>query len=581
MAKPYDEIHHFDEGDRIIASSLRYNNMHKMELQANPTTVTAEKHSKLRETAFEGSKISVDGAALIDNLPCHEGGIARQNFCPLINSGNGDNYGVFRSNDPILAITNRRTSTRSQPDHITADHPTSYCETMMHLFKGNVGSGIFALGDAFKNAGLLLAPPLTIFLGIICVHAQHILLNCNDEVIKRLGDSAKQEAVGYAGTVEMCFEIGPLRLRKYSVLMRKMVNLFVCVTQLGFCCVYFVFISTNMQQVLDQYGFHVSVGWHMAIALVPILMSTWIRSLKFLTPLSSIANLLVVFGYIATVYIICNGLPALSERNYVASWNQLPLFFGTVIYSFEGITLVLPLKNEMKKPTQFNSPLGVLNTGMVIVGMMFVVMGFLAYLQYGEDVRGSVTLNLNSKEILPQCIKIAISLCIMLSYALQFYVPVAIIWPKLMDRFGEFRCPVLVETCFRSALCLLTFVLAEAIPNLGNFISLVGAVSSTALALLFPPIIELVVCAGNNTLGPIKIMKNVFILLIGLLGFLTGTYESLTKIIDSFSESSNSTSPLNSSTHNVTGQILTLTDNSFLDSGNNFTNFNITNFSHY
>lgn len=47
---------------------------------------------------------------------------------------------------------------------------------MMHLFKGNVGSGIFALGDAFKHAGLLLAPPLTMFLGVICVHAQHILV---------------------------------------------------------------------------------------------------------------------------------------------------------------------------------------------------------------------------------------------------------------------------------------------------------------------------------------------------------------------------------------------------------------------
>lgn len=53
----------------------------------------------------------------------------------------------------------------------------------------------------------------------------------------------------------------------------------------------------------------------------------------------------------------------------------------------------------MKKPGQFNSPLGVLNTGMIIVGAMFVVMGFLAYLQYGEEVRGSVTLNLNSREM--------------------------------------------------------------------------------------------------------------------------------------------------------------------------------------
>lgn len=58
-----------------------------------------------------------------------------------------------------------------------------YLETMMHLFKGNVGSGIFALGDAFKHAGLLLAPPLTMFLGIICVHAQHILV-CITHIIR-------------------------------------------------------------------------------------------------------------------------------------------------------------------------------------------------------------------------------------------------------------------------------------------------------------------------------------------------------------------------------------------------------------
>jgi Transmembrane amino acid transporter protein len=59
---------------------------------------------------------------------------------------------------------------------IPSSHPTSYSETMMHLFKGNIGPGLFAMGDAFKNCGILLAPFLTVALGIVCVHSQHILV---------------------------------------------------------------------------------------------------------------------------------------------------------------------------------------------------------------------------------------------------------------------------------------------------------------------------------------------------------------------------------------------------------------------
>ncbi|XP_032691428.1 proton-coupled amino acid transporter 1 isoform X2 [Odontomachus brunneus] len=460
---------------------------------------------------------------------------------------NGGTYGAFQSKDPILAMEKGDDVKRGGTNEhgITVHHPTSYLETMMHLFKGNVGSGIFALGDAFKNAGLLLAPPLTILLGIICVHAQHILIKCNEEVTRRVGDG--DGASGFAGTVEMCFATGPLGLRRYSSLMRKLVNVFLCVTQLGFCCVYFVFISTNMKQVLDVHGIEMDVHQHMAVVLIPILLSTWIRNLKYLVPLSSVANFLVMAGYIATMYIMSHDVPSISERRYVADWHEIPLFFGTVIYSFEGITLVLPLKNEMKNPNNFSKPLGVLNVGMVIVGSMFVAIGFLSYLKYGNEVAGSVTLNLDSAKMvdgkvihgyssLPQCIKTAISLSILLTYALQFYVPIAIMWPGIVSQFGPFKWPVLAEIIFRSAMCLITFILAEAIPELGLFISLVGAVSSTALALVFPPIIEIVVYWQNANLGFFTIAKDMTIVLIGVLGFATGTYESVTSIIKAFSK---------------------------------------------
>lgn len=53
----------------------------------------------------------------------------------------------------------------------------------------------------------------------------------------------------FAETVELCFIHGPPKAKKYSRLMKFLVNFFICLTQLGFCCVYFVFIDKNLQQV--------------------------------------------------------------------------------------------------------------------------------------------------------------------------------------------------------------------------------------------------------------------------------------------------------------------------------------------
>lgn len=52
----------------------------------------------------------------------------------------------------------------------------SFVETLMHLLRGNIGSGLFAMGDAYKNGGLILGTFLVLYLGIVCVHNQHILV---------------------------------------------------------------------------------------------------------------------------------------------------------------------------------------------------------------------------------------------------------------------------------------------------------------------------------------------------------------------------------------------------------------------
>lgn len=55
---------------------------------------------------------------------------------------------------------------------------------------------------------------------------------------------------------------------------------------------------------------------------------------------------------------------------------------------------VLPLQLEMKTPNRFASTMGVLNVGMTIVTFIILTMGFVGFWRFGDDVKGSLTLNL-------------------------------------------------------------------------------------------------------------------------------------------------------------------------------------------
>ncbi|XP_035789375.1 proton-coupled amino acid transporter-like protein pathetic isoform X1 [Anopheles albimanus] len=453
---------------------------------------------------------------------------------------------------------------RERPEHdytldvitvqgVQPHHKTSYLETLMHLFKGNIGTGCYAMGDAFRNGGLLLATTLTLFLGFVCVHCQHVLLNCANLMQQRrererdeLGNGhgkalADGQPLDFADTVGCCFQYGPVPFRRWAATMRHIVNVFICVTQLGFCCIYFVFISSNYKQIGDRYGLELTTHHYMALLLVPIILTSIITQLKFLSYCSMIANVFMTFGIGITFYYALKDLPAmageLATRGLVGETERIPLFFGTAIFAFEGIALVLPLQNEMRRPADFGRTFGVLNVGMVFIVTLFTVFGFVGYLRWGEEVQGSMTLNLPDNEALAEGVKMMIATGVLLGFALQFFVAIMILWPMVESRSATARhYPVLCEMIFRILLVLMTFLIAKFVPSLGLFISLIGAFCSSALALMFPPIIELIVAYSTPGERPTAwlLAKNVCILLLAVLGFATGTYESFSKIIQAF-----------------------------------------------
>ncbi|XP_047530703.1 proton-coupled amino acid transporter-like protein pathetic isoform X2 [Vanessa atalanta] len=374
------------------------------------------------------------------------------------------------------------------------EHPTSNFDTLIHLLKGNIGTGILAMPDAFKNAGLFIGVVGTLFMGVICTHCMHILVACSRELCIR----NQRPAMSFAEVVEDAFAMGPVSLRPYAKKIRNVVNIFLVMTQLGFCCVYFLFVATNLEDTMRFFGIKLSVHRYLAMLYVPMLALD---------------------------------LPHTDSVKAFASWHQLPLYFGTAIYAFEGIGVVLPLENNMKTPEDFGGWTGVLNTGMVIVAALYTAIGFFGYLKYGAAVSGSITLNLPN-DLLAQSVRAVMAAAIFLSYGLQFYVPMNIVWPYIKTKLNSEKALEYGEIVTRFVLITITFVAAVLIPNLSSIISLVGAFSSSALALIFPPIIEIITFWPERlgTKGWI-LWKDLAIIIFGITGFVFGTYASLENIL--------------------------------------------------
>ncbi|TRY99055.1 hypothetical protein DNTS_009755 [Danionella cerebrum] len=84
-------------------------------------------------------------------------------------------------------------------------------------------------------------------------------------------------------------------------------------------------------------------------------------------------------------------------------------------------------------------------------------------------------------------------------------------------------------------------ILAVLIPELDLVISLVGSVSSSALALIIPPLLQ-ILTFHNQDMKPWVMVKDVFISLLGLVGFVAGTYTSIREIVERNGGRHNSTS---------------------------------------
>ncbi|KAK7869698.1 hypothetical protein R5R35_011770 [Gryllus longicercus] len=449
-----------------------------------------------------------------------------------------DNFSSTAQLTPGHAEAGASTPSGSRPDiqqqapEQSTGKKTSDFGALAHIVKSSLGSGILAMPNAFRNGGLAFGLAATFIIGFICTYCVHLLVRASFV----LAEEAK--AVGgldFAQTAQQAFATGPAPLRKYALAAKRFVNAALLCTYYSVSCVYVVFISESLLQVVQHHA--PDLGWGVRmymLVLLPVLAVLCLPpTLRRLAPFSILANVCIFVGFAITLYYIFRQLPDF-DRPLVAPPRQWPLYFSTVIFALEGIGMVLPVANNMKRPQHFLGCPGVLNVSMSIVVALYAIIGFFGYLRYGNNTAGSITLNLPVAEPLAQAVKLLVAGAVLLTYGLLLFVPNSVVLEALGPKLPEH--PTARSACrvvFKLAVACLSVGVAAAVPSLGPVISLVGAIFVSTLGLLCPAVIDTVMrWEKPGGLGRCRwrLLTNSFIVLMSLGALLTGTYTSVLEI---------------------------------------------------
>ncbi|XP_057334976.1 proton-coupled amino acid transporter-like protein pathetic [Microplitis mediator] len=434
------------------------------------------------------------------------------------------------------------------------DNPTTDCDTLTHLLKAALGTGTLAMPYAFKSSGLVGGIIATIFVSLVCTHCSYILVKCAHVLYHK----THRTRMGFADIAENAFATGPKWGRKFSKFSRYSIQICLLVTYFGTCSAYAVIIAKNFGQVIKYYMSHnettvmpseaadavnatlsgatniqldqTFIRVIIACLFLPLILVVYVPDLKYLAPVSMVANLFMGCGIGITFYYLVQNLPPISSSSLFRPIEEFPTYFGVTIFAMEAIGVIMPLENNMKTPQNFVGICGVLNRGMSSVTLIYILLGFLGYLKYGNGTDAIITANLPINEIPAQVVKVLIGLAVFFTFGLQFYVCIDIGWSVLKEHFPNRPC--LAEYVMRTGMAMICISLAIAIPNIGPLVELVGAFCFSLLGLIAPLIIE-TITYWDIGFGRFKWMvyKNILVAFIGCFALIFGTKSAIEGII--------------------------------------------------
>lgn len=233
----------------------------------------------------------------------------------------------------------------------------------------------------------------------------------------------------------------------YGATFQSYVSACIIVQQLAVCTVYVSFCGENLQAVLQYLHLPASHVQVMSMALPGILLLSFIPSLKQLAPIMAIGTTLLIISLACLGVIVRLQWEDRPDELPEMVLSKVPLALCAIIYSYEGICIILPVESAMKHPSQFG-PVFIGTMGLVAV--LYVMVGSISITTFGSVTSGSLTAflleNFEEKDeritAWANMANTAVSLSVVLTYPLT-------IWPAL-----ELLSISVANSTSRFALCL-------------------------------------------------------------------------------------------------------------------------------
>ncbi|RAL39300.1 hypothetical protein DM860_002833 [Cuscuta australis] len=382
----------------------------------------------------------------------------------------------------------------------------SYAQSLVNSINVLCGIGILATPYAVKEGGWLSLFLLLLY-GIITCYTGILLKRCLEsspglETYPDIG----QAAFGTSGRV---FVATILYLELYCS-----------------CIEFLIMMGDNLSALFPttQMAFGgVRLGSYQTCVVIStlfILPTVMLRNLSLLSYISAggvVAFVMIIF---CLLWVGLLNDFEFHRSGSVLNFSKLPVTVGIYSFCFGGHSVFPSIYSSMREPSKFPS---LILLSFLVAFVSFAGVAILGFLMFGEATKSQFTLNLPEKHLASKLAKWIVFITPLTKYALTI-TPVAFSIEELLPS-NQLRSSHGVSILIRTVLVASTLIVSLLIPYFGSVTALIGSALVMLVSLILPCACYIKI--NRDKMKKIEIAACTFIILLGLISSIVGTYSAL------------------------------------------------------